>query len=684
MCVCLRDRNARFFLVAVAWLAFQTSDGRAQQNPATLPAGWQQMPPTDFASAIRTLFMKDAFKTLTEQDQEAAKSRGKELFLQVNLTNTTLNYQTLEMLHWLARYLLDQTQIEAAQNALLGRQDNWAGQPYAEIRAKVVMMMRLEIPEPTIINEGRRWIQAGGTRDQVPAADMKYDIVRDIFTDLKVLTGSFSVQWTGLLNPRQTGNYTFAISPINVNSPDPRYPVSFSSTVSIAGNVIINATSNNWVTQSKPVNLTANQPVALQMTISAIAPRIPTGSMHAQLYWQGPGITKSVIPAANLSLSDGRTPGLQGIYNWKQEGQPQTLTRTDSVIDFAWTNWAILLSQDTSIQSQACDAMWQSMTAPDFITAISGPPAQVHPFLKDADDASPGLSSNRRQASCNLLLQNPTLLDPVDAKHAVGFYQAFRIGNVDTALDVIGQWAAQHADLAPALALDPVFDGDTRNACRDLATYTTQQLPDQVTRLQNEKLQLPDGRCSLPIAYALAFSYLGRGKINNYVVFLNNRLLDGTLTGDARVNWLIARAMAEEIRLSPADPYAPADSRPTDGRAFLDQAIQSAVTPAVKARVLQEIVARLAATLQFQAAQDLIQQSVSSFPDAQKAMLASWQQQLDALAATAAQRQQAKAAAAQQAYIGSLKARQAQAAAQGDTATVNRYNALIQSASSPK
>ena len=132
-------------VVALVLLTWRLPETWAQQT-ATLPSGWQQMSPTDFASAIRTLFTSDTFKTLDPTDQEAAKEHGKDLFLQVDLTNTSLNYQTVEMLHWLARYLLEPTQVATAKTAMLARQDNWAGQPYAEIRAKVVMMMRWKFP----------------------------------------------------------------------------------------------------------------------------------------------------------------------------------------------------------------------------------------------------------------------------------------------------------------------------------------------------------------------------------------------------------------------------------------------------------------------------------------------------------------------------------------------------------
>ena len=669
-----------FVMAGVGLLAWQASEARAQQT-TTLPQGWQQMAPTDFAAAIRVLFNQGTFKSLSPADQDAAKLYGKTLFLQVDLSNSALNYQTLEMLHWVARYELEEATLDKTRAALLARQDNWAGKPYAEIRAKVVMMMRLDIPEATLINEGRRWVQGGGTLAQIPPADLNYDIVRQIFADLTVLTGSFSVQWSGQLNPPQTGNYTFSISPININSADNHFPVQYSVSLSVGGQVVLNATPKNWVSQSSAVSLTANQPTAVQMQISATVGRIPTGTMHAMLYWQGPGVNKSLIPPANLTPSGGGAQGLQATYTWKSNGQPQTFTRTDPSIDFAWTNSAILLSKDTTIANQASDAMWQAMTAPAFITSLSGPPVQLHPFLKDPDDASAGLTSARRQTFLETLLSAPALLDAANAKIAVNFYQAFRMGVPDRAFDVFSAWATRKADLTSSISANPYFEEDTRDALRKLALFTTLELPLQVNRLQNEDLQLADGSCCLPAAYALAYSYLGRGKLSDWTTFLDAKLGDPTVAGDLRVNWLLARSHAVEIEQSTPSLYAVPNSQPLAGQTYLDQANQAAKSPAVKVRVLQEIAARLVWGQQYQAAKDLLQQANSSLPAAQQAVVAALMQQIDAVAAAATQAQQDQATAGKQAYIASLQKRRDQAAAQGNSAAVDRFNALINAAS---
>jgi hypothetical protein len=256
------------------------------------------------------------------------------------------------------------------------------------------------------------------------------------------------------------------------------------------------------------------------------------------------------------------------------------------------------------------------------------------------------------------------------------------MGASDRTLDVFGAWAAQQADLTPAISANSPFDEDNRRAFRQMAILVTQQQPEQAIRLQQQYLQLPDGRCCLPVAYTLAYSTLGSGKLADWTAQLDARLASQSLTGDLRVNWLLARAHAEEIRLAEPNPYMNLSSRPMDGKAYLNQAFQSAASGPAKLRVLQEMVARLASTQQFPVAKSMLQQLTSSLPADQQAVAAAWPQQLDTLAAGQAQLQQTEAVRAKQAYLASLQERRAQAAAKGDAGAVSRYDALINAAQS--
>jgi hypothetical protein len=569
-----------------------------------------------------------------------------------------------------------------------------------------MLMRRLQVPDPASVVQGRNWVLAGGTADQVPQTDLTLDFVRQMFADFKVVNGSFTATWVGQINVPQTGDYTFSISPIDVNMGFSSPSASVSMTVSLAGQPIISARppaapdprallmtqaaftpTSNWVTQSNAVTLTAGTPVTIQVVVSALASQtLPDGLLHAVLFWQGPGIATSVVPASAFSQGQNGTPGLQATYAWTVNGQLQTLTRTDPMIDFSWTNSAILLAQDPTSANQSADSMWQALTSSDFLTSYtSATPVKLHPFLREPEEVSCGLSSARRAAFLDLLALNPALLDAMDAAHAVEFYQAFRLGTPDKALNVFGAWAARQPDLTCALALDRYSDRNTQTALAGMAVLTTQQLPSQAATLEQQFLQLADGRCSLPVAYVLAYSYLGRRQLSNWTATLDAKLADQTVTGDPRVNWLLARAKVEEFNGAPTTQYpfgAPyASSSLMAGQTYLYQAVNAAQTASVKVRAAKEIAARLTSTGALQGATDFLTQLAASLPDDQKAIVATWQQTINGYVSGQAQASQAQLALANKGFLKTLTARRDRAASQGDTNAVNLYNALITAAS---
>jgi hypothetical protein len=705
-----RNRSTRlsYVVLTVAAMVTLRASTTGAQQAASLPSGWQQMSPTDFALVIRNLVSKGQFESLSQLDKAAASVYGKQLFLAIDLSNSQLDYQTIEMLHLVCQYSLPQEVVNRTRNALVSRQDNWTGQPYAEIRAKVMMMSRLRIPAAFLVRQAQSWVAAGGTIGQVPSADFKFDIVRQAFANLRVIPRSFSVEWKGKITAPQGGDYIFSISPINVNSGYSLEPIKLTMTVSIAVQNLISSTPTDasnpplgyvyrpgtpaptagWASQSTPITLTAGTPVQILVTLNVDANAgIPISTVHAMLYWQSSGTGKTIVPASSLSLPDGSGPGLQATYSWTARGQAQSLTRTDSTIDFAWATPAVLLAQDSTIATKAGQALFQGMTAPNFITSLQAPPTRVHPFFANSQEVVTGLTSAQRQAFCNLLLQNATLLDPIDAKTIVRFYQAFRLGAPDEALDVFGTWAGRHADLGCEILQENIFDPNNRYAFSQMAIYTTQQLPAQAARLQSSYLELPDGHLSLPVAYTLAYSYLGTRNIAKWTAFLDAKLADQTLSGDSRVNWLLARAFVEEHPQSAAHHYpfrfqVPA-SWPLNSRSYLDQAFQASQSPQVKVQVAAEIIGRLAAGGQYQAAQDFLAPLANSLAGNQQATVIAWRQQLAGFASAHEGYLRTRQESSNAAYLAALKARRAKAASLNDAPTVNHYDTIINAATSP-
>ena len=81
-----------------------------------------------------------------------------------------------------------------------------------------------------------------------------------------------------------------------------------------------------------------------------------------------------------------------------------------------------------------------------------------------------------------------------------------------------------------------------------LADAMASQYPPHRQLLGQANLKLPNGGCCLPVAYILSYVVLEEGQIGVWISRLKKVLDDGSITGDPRVDWLLALAQAEEIR----------------------------------------------------------------------------------------------------------------------------------------
>jgi PA14 domain len=666
-----------------------------QQQPAPLPSNWQSLAPAAFVSAVAPFYDLDArtlfFHTINDS---AVRAQAAALIANIDYSGNQYDLPTLNTIHLLANPLLLPTDQARIRKGVLARQDNWSGQPYSMFDAKLDLMSRLHIPPAAAVQDGSRWAQAGAQLSAVPPQSLTDAYLYFASTAPQGINGSFAVHWQGQVTAPQTGAYTFSISPINLNSPGGggQYPLQVAMTVNVGGNVVLSANASQWTRSSTQINLTAGQPIALAVDWSAqVLTALPAGAFHALLSWQGPGINASIVPQSALLLPDGSAPGLQATYSWTNwNGQQQTFTRMEPNIDVAWTSPPVwLLPPDTSALAQAGALYLQNVTASTFVAGFTGlkPPVELHqlyPVFWDPDGSGQLLNSAQRATILSLVQSQPSLLDPVDPIHFAKFYRSYWIGNTDAALAVFGTWATRHADIACVLPTGAPFEQDARNGYRRLALYVTQQLPEQAAQLQSQFLVTPDGRCCLPVAYTLAYSYLAQNNLAAWTSFLDNRLSDSTLTGDLRVNWLLARALAEEIRQAKPPVWLDVNvyTRPTDGMIYVTQASQAAQSAWVQLRAALEQAGRLASAGQLSAATGVLQPLANSMPAAQQAVLASWTTDIAVVTASQATAAANQAAATQQAYLNTLAQRLNQAAANGNTALANYYNALIGGAQS--
>jgi hypothetical protein len=191
-----------------------------------------------------------------------------------------------------------------------------------------------------------------------------------------------------------------------------------------------------------------------------------------------------------------------------------------------------------------------------------------------------------------MLAQNRKLLEHVSQQELLRVYRQFRFGAEDQAMDLLSTWMELNADIAPKIALD--FFDENRQTFAELAFHLTQQLPDAYRELERN-LAMPDGRCSLPVAYVLAYAYPMSGNYRGWFEFLAEKLDDESLVGDPRVNWLLARAMAAESTHATLGQRSGGRLRLSSANDWLDEADLVAEDPNTRLRIWKERIARMVA-----------------------------------------------------------------------------------------
>jgi hypothetical protein len=172
-----------------------------------------------------------------------------------------------------------------------------------------------------------------------------------------------------------------------------------------------------------------------------------------------------------------------------------------------------------------------------------------------------------------------------------------------------------------------------------------------------------------------------QGNLLTWIDQLDARLADDQLAGDRRVNWLLARAQAEEIRHSrPHEHYLTMDC-PLAGRAWLEEATLVAQSEEPRLRAYRELAARLAAEERLDAAGSTLDAAAQRCRAAEStAALAQWRTELASQYAVVQQRQAQQELLAQEAYVTRLRTRYQRAANSGDTAAAARYKDLLSAA----
>lgn len=593
---------------------------------------------------------------------------------------------------WKALTKEEQSRI---RDQVLSRKDDWAGRPYEQVRGKVVLLIEARRPFEAY-EEARRWIAAGGTLEQIQdslrgADDLKHPLapvaIKIAYGGAEPVYGGFQVTWRGRVVAPRNGKYRFSVSPININGMHGKARVSKAMHVYVGGRQVVKALPEDWVHAGSEVQLTANQPVELlvELDIQTEVTELPRGALHALLFWEGPGLERVVVAKQYLRLPESDVAGLEGTYHWKtKDGVERRVTQVDPQIDFAWPLGVLLVTSRNVGPGRemlsASRVRWNESLSESRLDEIESE-GRVHPLLLDPDNTAGMLTTAERRQFLQILLDRPGLLAPLEPLPFVRIYRAYRLGAEDLALEVFGKWAALHATVPSAMP-DHVdiytHDVERRNACYRMGACIMHEQPEAARVLQDQYLDLPGGGCALPVAYALSYGYKSAGQMTPWLEYLDARLADDSLDGDARVTWLLARAHAEEIRHGREGRYVVAVERITAGQGWIDEARLVAKSPEFKLLGANESAARLAALGKFDAARDMLNKAATG---ASTPLVMQWLKDVDAYERQMAAHHAELQAAAKQSYRQALQRRRQRAAQQGDQQAVGRYDSLLEASS---
>jgi hypothetical protein len=499
------------------------------------------------------------------------------------------------------------------------------------------------------------------------------------------------VTWTGSIRAPRNGQYVLSTSPLNVNleSRDAYYHTT--TKIMVDGQVVLDTNAGSPV--GNPITLSADHASELRIEFHHDHGGRSAWKLHfqhppiAMLYWQGEGLQKQLVPASALSPpqgTEGATEGLLGEYKFRLPRQEELITNTivDPQIDFVWTTGHAFTKNEPPVVAATNKVVAQVVTrycTQSYMQARSSQ-LQERQFKKLPDwlRMSELMTSAQRKQVLQAWSGSEGLLWEMSEAQMINTYLMFRAGAEKEAVDFLGKWMQHQAPAEPRFAAD--FVTSNRKRLLELGSeFLTFEYPAGRQQMEEGYLEYPDGKCCLYAAYTLAYAYAYAGQLDAWIEKLTARLNNESLVGEKRVDWLIARAHAEEIRGSKPEPYKMLQERPLAGWVWLDEASLYAKEEATALRVVLEKLTRLASVDPKGKAMDLLAQARDKYTstDAEQ-LLADYEEDiLDAAEEfDAAPARQAEAAIA--AHYAELERRMEEAAATEDYETAGRYQEKIE------
>ena len=652
---------------------------------------------------------------ITEEGLVALRKEAASLLMREEVAVEATYTQIRKLLN-LAGKEVSPEQRNALAESLNNRVDVSAIQPFRELKAKISLMQKTASTNNRSSKRKEQsrlvsnWVDSRETLDHLTLYQLTW-CCRHLST-FNWQMRSVGVVWEGSLQAPRSGEYEFSVSPYDINYFQPSEYNRQSMKVQINGQTVVEAKLGAWKYVGNSIELAEGTQVPIRVEFEfEIAIDGTTTKGHpfqidrspcAMLSWEGPGIKHSVVPAGSFTQPGGSGSGLQATYRIRyrgagkdpgKEANPKTITLkcVEPNIDHVWVDGRNFICASPEIQQRLCDEIWRRVMDPQYWAdcnelALNPPEAPAgeqsihtkerrkHQLLRETS-TSAFLTSGQRAEFLTALVNYPDIIQQMSMANAYAVYTQYWFGASDEAIAFLGTWMLLHPNVDSKLSASSTeYFQRNRWRFRQITIPTVMQYPEHFQVLLEEYLEMPDGGCCLPAAYSLGYGHLVQDRMSEWIELLDAKLADESLSGDRRVNWLLARAHAEEIRHSRGTHYELGHLDIYAGMDWITEAQLTAESNESKTLADKEKISKYTATQSW----DFIDGSTTSgSPEREK-----WAAKIAKLKKLALKKETEREKRTRELYWEELRRRESLANARGDSASAERYKNRISLADS--
>ena len=308
----------------------------------------------------------------------------------------------------------------------------------------------------------------------------------------------------------------------------------------------------------------------------------------AVLLWESETMEQQIVPPAVFRQLVEKQPGLRGEYFADANFARKVGDRIDDAIEFIWDRDAVFNAYH-ELKKQIVQSLLPRLTNTAFLAEISDGDA-VELAEKGLVPLLAATTVTERSALIDAISSQPRLLKEISAKTLADQTQVIFMLPGRFHLDFLIRWS--EASEIPAFVPGTMIAGWGTYAINNINPYwrigqclgksQTQELYDIVDQhLQNE-----DGSCNLGMAYIVISACREHNRLGRVLNCIDEAWVDTELSGDAKASWYLAKAFALETAMQ-------FTIKPGRALPELRQALDVAESDELRARVQQEIVARL-------------------------------------------------------------------------------------------